>query len=51
MAINGEEIRVGASNYYELDNILPVTSLGIVADGYDDQFSIDYQYEQNQDGV
>ena len=50
MAINGEEIRVGASNYYELDNILPVTSLGIVADGYDDQFSIDYQYEQKQSG-
>lgn len=50
MAINGEEIRVGASNYYELDNILPVTSLGIVADGYDDNFSIDYQYEITQEG-
>lgn len=50
MAINGEEIRVGASNYYELDNILPVTSLGIVADGYDDNFSIDYQYEVDNGG-
>lgn len=47
MAINGEEIRVGASNLYEIDGILPVTSLGIVADGYDDNFSIDYTYESD----
>ena len=46
MAVNGEEIRVGPSGYYELDNILPVESLGIVADGYDDNFTLDYQIER-----
>lgn len=44
MAVNGEEIRVGASGRYELD-VLPVSSLGIVAQGYQDNFSIDYTYE------
>lgn len=46
MTINGEEIRVTANGYYELD-VLPITSLGIVApDGdYSNFFTIDYEYE------
>lgn len=44
MAVNGEEIRVGASSYYELD-VLPIKSLGIVAKDYKDVFSVDYSYE------
>ena len=45
MAVNGEEIRVGASGYYELA-VLPVTSLGIVAQGYQDNWTVDYEYEK-----
>lgn len=44
MAVNGEEIRVGASGQYELD-VLPITSLGIVAQSYADNFSVDYVYD------
>lgn len=44
MAINGEEIRVGQSGYYEL-NDFEITSLAIAAkkDGKD-KFTVDYQY-------
>ena len=45
MAVNGEEIRVPNSGYYELDNILPVESLGIVAVDYSDNWSLDFMYE------
>ena len=45
MAVNGEEIRIGKSGYYELDGILPIESLGIVAVDYGDNFSIDFMYE------
>lgn len=45
MSINGEEIRVGASGYYELA-VLPITSLGIVARGYQDNWTLDYEYEK-----
>lgn len=44
MAVNGEEIKVGPSGYYELD-ALPIESLGIVGRGYKDNFTIDYQYQ------
>ena len=44
MAVNGEEIRVGASGQYELD-VLPISSLGIVAQSYSDNFSVDYCYD------
>lgn len=63
MMINGEEIRVTANGYYELD-ALPITSLGIVARnanekiidengkeidyGYRDFFTIDYEYETEE---
>lgn len=45
MAINGEEIRVGKSGLWEIDGILPIESLGIVAIDYKDNFSIDFTYE------
>ena len=45
MAVNGEEIRVGKSGLWEIDGILPIESLGIVAVDYKDQFSIDFMYE------
>lgn len=45
MCINGEEIRIGPSGFYELDAI-PITSIGVVAkDGdYNSNFTIDYTY-------
>lgn len=45
MCINGEAIRVGPNRFYELSAI-PITSLGIVAKGHEDMFSIDYKYEE-----
>lgn len=44
MAINGEEIRVGQSGYYEL-NDFDITSLAIAASGDNDRFTVDYQYK------
>jgi hypothetical protein len=44
MAINGEEIKVGPSGYYEL-NDFEITSLGIACMDSNDKFTIDYQYE------
>lgn len=46
MIINGEEIRVTANGYYELD-ALPITSLGVVApdNDYTNFFTIDYAYD------
>lgn len=44
MAINGEEIRVGQSGYYELNNF-EITSFGIAAEDDKDKFIIDYQYQ------
>ena len=49
MTINGEEIRIGPSGYYELLDIIPITSIGIVADSWDDNWTIDYTYEINAD--
>lgn len=45
MAINGEEIRIGQTGYYELNNF-DITSLGIVAENETDRFTLDYQYER-----
>lgn len=46
MMINGEEIKVTANGYYELD-ALPITSLSMVAadNDYNSFFTIDYEYE------
>jgi len=44
MSINGEEIRIGQSGYYEL-NDFDITNFGIVVKGAQDRFSLDYQYK------
>ena len=44
MAINGEEIRIGQSGYYEL-NDFDVTSFAVVANDVEDTFILDYQYK------
>ena len=51
MAVNGEEIRVGPSGFYELDTV-PVETLGIVApDGdYSNNWTVDYEYKQTEEG-
>lgn len=43
MAINGEEIRIGQSGYYEL-NDFEITSFAIAAENSKDNFTLDYQY-------
>ena len=45
MAINGEEIHVGQSGYYEL-NDFEITSFAIAAHDNNDKFTVDYQYQQ-----
>lgn len=44
MAINGEEIQIGSSGYYEL-NDFPIESFAVVADGRKDTFTVDFQYK------
>lgn len=46
MSINGEEIRVTANGYYELDDFT-ITKFGIAAraGNYEDFFTVDYTYE------
>lgn len=48
MAINGEEIKVGQSGYYEL-NDFEITSLAIAASDINDKFTLDYQYKNTID--
>lgn len=48
MAINGEEIHVGPSGYYEEDAV-KVTSLGIVAMDYSDNWTLDYVLYDGED--
>ena len=43
MAINGEEIRIGPSGFYELSEV-PISSIGVVARDYTDSFTIDYEF-------
>lgn len=43
IVVNGEELRIGPSGYYELD-CLPVTSLGIIAKDSTDNWTLDYTY-------
>lgn len=47
MAINGETIRVGRSGYYEFDTI-PIESIGIVARGFEDNFTLDWMYKAEE---
>jgi len=44
MSINGEEIRVGQSGFYELSDF-NITSLGVAALSDVDRFTVDYQYK------
>lgn len=43
LSINGEEVKIGPSNYYELRDFA-VTSLGVAAQYDADRFTIDIQY-------
>ena len=47
MSVNGEEIRIGPSGYYELKNF-DIDSLGIVCLTNEDKCTVDVQYEQQQ---
>lgn len=45
ITINGEEIRIGSSNFYEIKDY-EITSLGVVVEDPDvDRFTIDYEYK------
>lgn len=50
MAVNGEEIHIGPSGFYELSQI-EITSLGIVApsNDYTNSFTVDYEYNIKED--
>lgn len=45
LAINGEEIKIGPSGYFELKNY-DITSFGVFATNKQDQFTVDYLYEK-----
>ena len=49
LAVNGEEIKIGRAGFYELNNVLEITSLGVVAKSFEDNFSIDYAYTEGND--
>lgn len=50
IVINGEELRIGPSGFYEL-NEFEIETLGIVAtDNVNDQFTIDYTYHEREEG-
>lgn len=42
--INGEEIFVGPAGIYEQD-VMPIKRLGVIAEGPEDAFVLDYEYE------
>ena len=45
ITINGEEIKIGSSGFYEVKDY-DITSLGMVVEDYDiDRFTIDYEYK------
>ncbi len=46
MAINGEEIRIGQSGYYEL-NDFDITNFSMLIKDSNDKFSMDYQYKKD----
>lgn len=43
LSVNGEEIHVGPSGYYEQD-VVPVTSFGVVSASINDNWTMDYMY-------
>lgn len=44
MSINGEEIRVGRSGIYEINNKINVTFIGFIVEDNEKYFILDYQY-------
>ena len=44
MAINGEQIQIGSSGYYEL-NDFDIETFSVVAKDYRDNFVVDYQFK------
>lgn len=46
LILNGEEIKIGPSGYFELKDF-DLTSIGVLANGQEDKFTIDYLYESN----
>lgn len=46
MLINGEEIKIGPSGFYDLD-MLPIETLGIIAKDEHDLWTLDYTYKSN----
>lgn len=44
ICLNGEQIRIGRSGFYEIDNGYSITSIGFVIRESTDYFIVDYQY-------
>ena len=44
MCINKQEIRIGRSGIFEVNNGVEITSIGFVPKGADDYFIMDYEY-------
>jgi hypothetical protein len=49
LSVNGEEIHIGPSGYYEQD-VVPVTSFGVVSTSINDNWTMDYMYNVDQNG-
>lgn len=47
LSVNGEEIHVGPSGYYEQD-VVPVTSFGVVSTSINDNWTMDYMYNTSE---
>lgn len=52
MSINGEEIHIGPSGFYEIDSI-PIDSIGMIVgdNDFSKNFTIDYMYDDGQDVI
>lgn len=46
LILNGEEVKIGPSGYFELKNF-DLVSIGVLANGSEDKFTIDYLYEND----
>lgn len=52
MSINGEEIHIGPSGFYEIDSI-PIDSIGMIVgdNDFSKNFTIDYMYDDGQETI
>lgn len=50
LAVNGEEIHIGPSGYYEQD-VVPVTSFGVVSTSINDNWTMDYMYSTTETAI